>query len=44
LARLGADVHLIAPPTLLPWGVENWPVTVHFDFDEALAAAPTSRR
>jgi aspartate carbamoyltransferase catalytic subunit len=39
LDRLGADVHLIAPPTLLPWGVENWPVTVHYDFDAALAAA-----
>jgi aspartate carbamoyltransferase catalytic subunit len=37
LHRLGADVHLIAPPTLLPWGVENWPVTVHYDFDAALS-------
>ncbi|MCD1285000.1 MULTISPECIES: aspartate carbamoyltransferase catalytic subunit [unclassified Brevibacterium] len=38
LARLGADVHLIAPPTLLPWGAETWPVTIHYDLDEALAA------
>ncbi|SMX64961.1 aspartate carbamoyltransferase catalytic subunit [Brevibacterium antiquum] len=36
LARLGADVHLVAPPTLLPWGVETWPVTLHYDLDEAL--------
>lgn len=36
LANLGAEVHLIAPPTLLPWGVETWPVTLHYDLDEAL--------
>ncbi len=36
LARLGAEVHLIAPPTLLPWGVETWPVRLHYDFDQAL--------
>lgn len=36
LARLGAEVHLVAPPTLLPWGVETWPVTLHYDLDEAL--------
>lgn len=36
LARLGAEVHLVAPPTLLPWGVDNWPVTLHYDLDEAL--------
>lgn len=37
LDRLGADVHLIAPPTLLPWGAETWPVTIHYDLDEAIA-------
>ncbi|GAA1867127.1 aspartate carbamoyltransferase catalytic subunit [Brevibacterium marinum] len=36
LAHLGAEVHLVAPPTLLPWGVETWPVTLHYDLDEAL--------
>ena len=36
LAHLGAEVHLVAPPTLLPWGVESWPVTLHYDLDEAL--------
>lgn len=36
LANLGAEVHLVAPPTLLPWGVETWPVTLHYDLDEAL--------
>ncbi|MBV8540786.1 MAG: aspartate carbamoyltransferase catalytic subunit [Pseudonocardiales bacterium] len=24
LITLGARVHLVAPPTLLPWGVQNW--------------------
>ena len=28
LATLGAEVVLVAPPTLLPVGVEAWPVTV----------------
>lgn len=36
LHRLGAHVHLIAPPTLLPWGIEDWPVSIHYDFDRAL--------
>jgi aspartate carbamoyltransferase catalytic subunit len=40
LAELGADVHLVAPATLLPSGVENWPVTVSYDLDQAIAAAP----
>jgi aspartate carbamoyltransferase catalytic subunit len=26
LTILGARVHLVAPPTLLPWGIENWGV------------------
>ncbi|MGH3854518.1 MAG: aspartate carbamoyltransferase catalytic subunit [Pseudonocardiaceae bacterium] len=41
LITLGARVHLVAPPTLLPWGVqnwglENWGVTVGHDLDAAL--------
>ncbi len=24
LITLGARIHLVAPPTLLPWGIENW--------------------
>jgi aspartate carbamoyltransferase catalytic subunit len=44
LITLGAHVHLVAPPTLLPWGVENWgiqeargwPITVGHDLDAAL--------
>ena len=36
LEKLGAKVFLVAPPTLLPVGVENWPVTVSFDLDQVL--------
>lgn len=37
LATLGAEVTLVAPPTLLPLGVENWPCKVSYDLDEAIA-------
>jgi aspartate carbamoyltransferase catalytic subunit len=37
LASLGAEVTLVAPPTLLPVGVEKWPCRVSYDFDEAIA-------
>jgi len=36
LTKLGAHVTLVAPPTLLPVGVESWPVAVSYDFDEVL--------
>ncbi len=36
LTKLGASVTLIAPPTLLPVGVESWPVLVSYDLDEEL--------
>ena len=36
LRTLGAEVRLVAPPTLLPLGVEGWPVEVSYDLDEAL--------
>jgi len=39
LDTLGAEVVLVAPPTLLPTGVEGWPVTVAGDFDAELPAA-----
>ena len=38
LATLGADVVLVAPPTLLPVGVDRWPVSVSSDLDAELAA------
>jgi aspartate carbamoyltransferase catalytic subunit len=37
LHRLGADVVLVAPPTLLPVGVERWPCTTSYDLDATLA-------
>lgn len=36
LTKLGADVTLVAPPTLLPFGVESWPVTISYDLDQVI--------
>ncbi len=36
LNKLGATVTLVAPPTLLPHRVEEWPVRVSFNFDAVL--------
>jgi aspartate carbamoyltransferase catalytic subunit len=36
LTKLGAKVTLVAPPTLLPVGVDQWPVTISYDFDSVL--------
>jgi len=40
LTTLGAEVHLVAPATLVPLGVDSWPVTVGYDLDAAIAAKP----
>jgi aspartate carbamoyltransferase catalytic subunit len=36
LATLGAETTLVAPPTLLPVGVETWPCSVSYDLDAVL--------
>lgn len=36
LTKLGAKVTLVAPPTLLPVGVESWPVTISYDLDAVI--------
>ena len=36
LTMMGAKVTLIAPPTLLPVGVEKWPVNISYDLDAEL--------
>ena len=36
LTKLGAKVVLVAPPTLLPVGVENWPVKISYDLDSQI--------
>ncbi len=38
LNLLGASVVIVAPPTLLPVGIESWPVSVSYDFDAAIGA------
>jgi len=40
LSTLGATVRLVAPATLLPIGVREWPVTVGYKLDAALAEKP----
>jgi aspartate carbamoyltransferase catalytic subunit len=39
LSTLGADVTLVAPPTLLPVGVETWPCAYSYDLDQHLKSA-----
>jgi aspartate carbamoyltransferase catalytic subunit len=36
LTKLGAHITLVAPPTLLPTGVESWPVAISYDFDSVI--------
>ena len=36
LATLGADVTLVAPPTLVPVGVDRWPCSTSYDLDGLL--------
>jgi aspartate carbamoyltransferase catalytic subunit len=37
LSKLGAQVTLVAPPTLLPVGIETWPCKISYDLDEVIA-------
>jgi aspartate carbamoyltransferase catalytic subunit len=37
LTKLGAKVTLVAPPTLLPVGVEQWPVEVSYNLDAQIS-------
>jgi aspartate carbamoyltransferase catalytic subunit len=37
LHTLGAEVTLVAPPTLLPVGIESWPCAMSYDLDGELA-------
>jgi aspartate carbamoyltransferase catalytic subunit len=39
LDTLGADVTLVAPPTLLPVGADTWPARISYDLDSALPDA-----
>lgn len=40
LTTLGAHVTLVAPPTLVPVGVDRWPADITYSFDEALDLDP----
>ncbi len=39
LNTLGANVTLVAPPTLLPVGIEQWPVETSYSLDDSLEKA-----
>ncbi|MGZ8769752.1 MAG: aspartate/ornithine carbamoyltransferase family protein, partial [Aeromicrobium sp.] len=39
LHTLGANVTLVAPPTLLPVGIEKWPVSTSYKLDDSLEEA-----
>jgi aspartate carbamoyltransferase catalytic subunit len=39
LHTLGAHVTIVAPPTLLPVGVDHWPVQTSYDLDSSLEKA-----
>jgi aspartate carbamoyltransferase catalytic subunit len=36
LNTLGAEVHLVAPPTLLPADASSWQAQIHYDLDDML--------
>ena len=36
LTKMGASVRIFAPRTLMPAGIEHWPVTVYSDLDKAV--------
>jgi len=38
LSMLGAQVVLVAPPTLLPVGVESWPCEISYDLDDVISS------
>ena len=40
LRTLGAEVTLVAPPTLLPVGMDTWPCAYSYHLDDALAQGP----
>jgi aspartate carbamoyltransferase catalytic subunit len=37
LNTLGAEVHFVAPPTLVPANPSNWNATIHYSLDETLS-------
>jgi len=36
LDTLGAEVTVVAPPTLMPWAIESWPCKASYDLDAEL--------
>ena len=38
LSKLGANVILVAPPTLLPVGIKSWPCEISYDLDSIIGS------
>ena len=38
LSKLGAQVVLVAPPTLLPVGIKSWPCEISYDLDAVISS------
>ena len=38
LSKLGANVILVAPPTLLPVGIKSWPCEISYDLDAVIGS------
>jgi aspartate carbamoyltransferase catalytic subunit len=38
LSKLGAQVVLVAPPTLFPVGIQSWPCQISYDLDEVISS------
>jgi len=39
LTKLGAEVRVVGPPTMMPWGIEKLGASVYHDMDEGLRGA-----
>ena len=39
LSKMGAEIHIVGPPTMLPSFIPQWKVKSHFNLDEAVVGA-----
>jgi aspartate carbamoyltransferase catalytic subunit len=39
LSKMGADIHLVGPPTMIPSFVTQWKVKTHYNLDKAISGA-----
>ena len=39
LSKMGADIHVVGPPTMIPSFVTQWKVKIHYNLDKAISGA-----